>query len=421
MKVFILVLLASAILGGLVGGELTDRTFLITGAVIGGVGVGAVLLGLGALLTWLDERKARAAKARLPPEIRAVMGRMFGTAQPEKAATPPQSEAQHSPESKEDMFKLSVGRLLAMQLLPSYSEPKQAFSSLMVNRRAAGYVYGMHDAMLQACGLASDPKKAGELLKESYQEIFGSSAGYALLSMSQHDQQESAFHEGRMEGGNELVDFVKAKVPPLGLGRMLILGSSQRPATDAQPKPDAKRNETDEYNKLISALELVFRRTIAVPPTSDAVSKLLQRSSIYHPILPFAYALTVLRRTSDVPGYLESREHASLLRLVEGRMVTGRIEVADVLAKGMPQLPDGPVFASAADQIKATVKKELIDTLTSITDGKVTRSVLVAKANLLQLFISGAPYAKEPGVKEKLYEAMSAFADEYLKASSSSQ
>ena len=33
MKAFIIVIIVSAIIGGFVGGELTDRTFLLTGAV----------------------------------------------------------------------------------------------------------------------------------------------------------------------------------------------------------------------------------------------------------------------------------------------------------------------------------------------------------------------------------------------------
>jgi hypothetical protein len=47
MKIFFVVLIVSAILGGFVGAEILDKDFSITGAVIGFVLVGAVLLGLG--------------------------------------------------------------------------------------------------------------------------------------------------------------------------------------------------------------------------------------------------------------------------------------------------------------------------------------------------------------------------------------
>ena len=45
MKIFVNVILAATIIGGFVGGELMGRTFSLTGAVIGGVGLAAVLLG----------------------------------------------------------------------------------------------------------------------------------------------------------------------------------------------------------------------------------------------------------------------------------------------------------------------------------------------------------------------------------------
>src|SRR4051812_47633879 len=73
---FLLVVIASAILGGFVGGELADRTFLLGGAVIGGVGVAAVLLGLGAYFD-SQERKRPKGQVELTPEIRGVFDRML--------------------------------------------------------------------------------------------------------------------------------------------------------------------------------------------------------------------------------------------------------------------------------------------------------------------------------------------------------
>ncbi len=61
MKAFIIVIIVSAIIGGFVGGELTDRTFLLTGAVIGALGVGGTLLGLGWFFTKQDAKKRSAA------------------------------------------------------------------------------------------------------------------------------------------------------------------------------------------------------------------------------------------------------------------------------------------------------------------------------------------------------------------------
>ncbi len=61
MKAFIIVIIVSAIIGGFVGGELADRTFLLTGAVIGALGVGGTLFGLGWFFTRQDAKKRSAA------------------------------------------------------------------------------------------------------------------------------------------------------------------------------------------------------------------------------------------------------------------------------------------------------------------------------------------------------------------------
>lgn len=60
MKTFIVVIIVSAIICGFVGGELMDRTFLLTGAVIGAIGVGGTLFGLGWFFTKQDAKKRSA-------------------------------------------------------------------------------------------------------------------------------------------------------------------------------------------------------------------------------------------------------------------------------------------------------------------------------------------------------------------------
>lgn len=75
MKMFIVVIVIATIIGGFVGGEMTDKTFSILGATVGGVGLTTILLGLGAYFTAQEEKKK---KQQLPPEIRGVFDRMFG-------------------------------------------------------------------------------------------------------------------------------------------------------------------------------------------------------------------------------------------------------------------------------------------------------------------------------------------------------
>lgn len=75
MKIFLVVITIAALIGGFVGGELMDKAFSLLGAVVGGVGLATVLLGLGAFFTSQEERKKKEA---LPPEIRNVFDRMLG-------------------------------------------------------------------------------------------------------------------------------------------------------------------------------------------------------------------------------------------------------------------------------------------------------------------------------------------------------
>ena len=233
MKIFIAVIIAAVVIGGLVGAELMGSSFSITGAVVGGVGTAAVLLGLGAFFDAQDRKRKDKA---LPPEMHAVFDRMFGAQasqsqrnaksaprpQPRNSAQAP-SEKSKSPQ---DIYLSSTSSLIAAQLLPKYSIPKEAFGSLMTNRRASGYLFGFHDSLLQRLGLHNPSNKENlvGLIEKSYKNIFGDQAGYALFSSSLHSQDDPEFVEGRMNGGNEIVQYLEEKVPPVGLGRILILG-----------------------------------------------------------------------------------------------------------------------------------------------------------------------------------------------------
>ena len=238
MKRFIFVIIAATIIGGFVGGELTDRTFTLTGAVIGGLGLASVLLGLGA---YFDAQEKKKRKEDLPPEIRAVFDRMFEktlnsplnrpgspkTSSTNKSVTGQEANPLlRNSEKNETFFLSTVAQLLSVQLLPKYQNPKKAFGELMTNKRAAGYVFGFHDALLQKLGLYEPAHKehAATLIGNSYKRIFGEQAGFALYSMSVVSQDDPVFFEGRMNGGNELAEYIDKKVQPLGLGRILILG-----------------------------------------------------------------------------------------------------------------------------------------------------------------------------------------------------
>ncbi len=233
MKIFIAVILAAIVIGGFVGAELMDSSFSITGAVVGGVGTAAVLLGLGA---FFDAQERKRKEKALPPEMRAVFDRMFGNdtssrQQHAKSSPRPQTQrpapaTQKNSSSPQDMYLSTTSGLVAAQLMPKYSSTKEAFGALMTNKRAAGYLFGFHDSLLQRIGLY-DPNNKGNsvgLMERSYKNLFGEQAGYALFSSSLHSQDDPEFVEGRLNGGNEIVQYLEEKVPPLGLGRILILG-----------------------------------------------------------------------------------------------------------------------------------------------------------------------------------------------------
>lgn len=99
MKVFILVIIAATAIGGFIGGELTDQTFTIWGAALGGIGTFVVLMGLGAFFTQQEEKKDKAAN--LTPEMRAVFARMA-----ERQARKAPSKPEPSPKPPSDRFSI---------------------------------------------------------------------------------------------------------------------------------------------------------------------------------------------------------------------------------------------------------------------------------------------------------------------------
>lgn len=90
MKLFIAIVAAATVVGGFVGGELTGTTFTLSGAVVGGVGTAAVLLGLGA---YFDSQERKRRDTALPPEVRAVFDRMTAGKQQSSSAHPSRPSA----------------------------------------------------------------------------------------------------------------------------------------------------------------------------------------------------------------------------------------------------------------------------------------------------------------------------------------
>lgn len=406
MKAFVIVIAIATILGGFVGGELSDTTFMLTGAVIGGVGTAAVLLGLGAFFTAQDDKKRKAGA--LTPEMRGVFDRMLARSAGQAPAAPaPRTE------SKEDAFIRTVSGLLSPQLAQGRESPKMAFGAVMTNKRAQGYVFGMHDAMIQALGLRGDQNTAKALMETCYKGMFGEQAGFALLSMSLGNQDDPAFHKGRMEGGGELDGFLDRKIRPAGLAAIL---SGAEPEKREEIWKPAKVPNHGEFGKLMFQIQQVFRRTVSVPEPKDAIANVLQRDSIYGAIIPFAYGPALLRLAEDSSGFIGSPEHEGMRRMVEDRMVKSRTEIASGMAASMPRMPGGPVFQPDAAGIRKKVQEELRAALDAVSDGGRPRPRIAAQANLLQAYVEVAPFAKDPAARESLLAEMSGFSDLYLKS-----
>jgi hypothetical protein len=226
MKKFIAVIFAAIVIGGFVGAELMDNSFSITGAVVGGVGTAAFLLGLGAFFDAQDKKRK---DKDLPPEIRAVFDRMYRNDTP-RAESSPRQQMKHpitkNNSNLQEKYISTAYMLVFTQLMLTYPDPKKAFGAIMVNKQASGYLFGFHDSLLQRMGLY-DPKNKGVsfgIIERSYKNIFGEQAGHALFDFSVTQQNNQEFIESRMNGGNEIVQYLENNVHPLGLGRILVLG-----------------------------------------------------------------------------------------------------------------------------------------------------------------------------------------------------
>ncbi len=200
-----------------------------------------------ALLSQMRERTPRPSDSEIQREQRALAAAIHRVEDNFTGDTTPASQFPGgpllSPAKRDEAVKSSaslIGRFLSVQLVPtderlpdfqsdddfSPDELRDAFSSLMTNKLAAGYVFGFHDSYLQRMTLInrSDPDAGFRLIKSIYQINFGDQAGLALFNMSVNSQDDPTFHRGRENGGTEIAKFLELHIPPLGLGRILILG-----------------------------------------------------------------------------------------------------------------------------------------------------------------------------------------------------
>ena len=168
---------------------------------------------------WTSEQQPH----RLPDGL--TIGRLPASTSGKMDAAPPApTSAKHIDATALTQAIWLIERLLTAQL---GHHPQYIFSTLRVNDVAAGYVLGFHDSAFKIFGIINrnDPETDFNIMQRSYEHIFGRSAGYALFDKSKHLQHNSDFSVGRLRGGEEYALFTHKGVPPLGLQRIIVLGS----------------------------------------------------------------------------------------------------------------------------------------------------------------------------------------------------
>jgi hypothetical protein len=224
MKIFFVVLLVCGVIGGFIGGEISHKTFSPIGALVGIVATAATVFLLG---KYFHDQAASRPQSDLPPEMRAVFKRMT-TAPASQAIPGNQKPAKPETHVLERLVGLAKGTL-QVQLSFRYKQPHEAFHALVTNKKAAGYLFGYHDAMAQrVLRITAETRALGaQFIERSYGNIFGVENGVDLLNQSLNLQENSEFIEGRHMGGSEYVAFAERKVPPLGLSTILAEGHTE--------------------------------------------------------------------------------------------------------------------------------------------------------------------------------------------------
>lgn len=418
MKAYIVVVIVSFVLGGFVGGELTGKQFLLTGAVLGAVIVGGGLFALGGFFSWRDEKKLRLTKQKITPEMRAVFDRMteFASSANVQTLTKQEPENDVSNDSKVEShrtFYLPIEVILKAQLLPKFSEIKNSFPDIMTNKVAAGYVFGAHDGLLQVLDMRVNLDITRDLVLKSYQRLFGKQAGFALYNMSISIESNPDFQKGRKEGGDEIFEYVEKGTMPLGLTRILFLKSNNNSSSDS-PTSTIKDENFAEFNNLIFKLHNLFRANITIAKPEDTFDTVLQRSSIYTHVSPLAYALILLNKSVAEPDFLVTDEHVGLRNKIISQMTKNRLEVSSLMLKAYGNDAVRSVMTPDKNGIQQQVQKELDDVLAVISYQSTFRDKNNVTTNLVADFFKSAPYYKGCSNPQKAVLAFNSFAEDYV-------
>lgn len=124
-------------------------------------------------------------------------------------------------------FKVAYG-LLIPQIILGYADDDHEFKNRVTDKYIRGYIFGLCDAIMQSAGVSgNDYGKIDALLTEVHIQLFGETNGRKSVGQSFRDQADPTFSEGRIRGGQELVEFLRDDKPPMGLARYLLNDETQ--------------------------------------------------------------------------------------------------------------------------------------------------------------------------------------------------
>jgi hypothetical protein len=115
--------------------------------------------------------------------------------------------------------------LLHIQITLGDGEGNDEFNARLNRLYSRGYIFGLCDAELQAAGVEVEEGGLG-LLATVHLRLFGNEKGVKIFAQSLRDEEDPTFRKGVMRGGNELVEFLRNKTPPMGLAGYLLTGET---------------------------------------------------------------------------------------------------------------------------------------------------------------------------------------------------
>ena len=126
---------------------------------------------------------------------------------------------------KTDAAVETAVKLLQVQIALGDAEDNDEFDDRLIDFYSRGYIFGLCDAILQSSGVKEDIE-AMALLTIVHIKLFGEDNGATIVGQSFRDQENSEFSKGRMQGGEELVEFFRSegKTPAMGLADYLLNG-----------------------------------------------------------------------------------------------------------------------------------------------------------------------------------------------------